>query len=68
MFEELLENYLRDTRKARVLRADGNYMRPFRHNAQLVGNGSRFNVQDFFLSLAESAQAPLGNALAATAA
>jgi polyphosphate kinase len=68
VFEELLENYLRDTSKARVLRADGNYMRAFRHNAQLAGNGSRFNVQDFFLSLAESAQAPLANALAATAA
>jgi polyphosphate kinase len=70
VFEEMLENYLRDNSKARMLHADGSYIRVSRNDtAQLNRNGTRFNVQEFFITLAENAPAPAASAaLAATAA
>jgi len=70
VFEEMLENYLRDNSKARMLHADGSYIRVSRDvTAQLNRNGTRFNVQEFFIALAKNAQTPAASAaLAATAA
>ena len=51
VLEEILPNYLVDTAKSRILNRDGNYQRAY----QLTGavNGKRFDVQEFFIHLAE---------------
>jgi len=54
VFEEILLNYLRDTSKARLLGPDGVYTRAHDNGNPGIGrNGNRFNVQDFFVKLAE---------------
>lgn len=70
VFEEMLENYLRDNSKARVLRSDGSYVRISREDVPPASrNGFRFNVQEYFIRLAETLQAPAvpSRALAASA-
>jgi polyphosphate kinase len=52
IYEEILQTYLRDNGKARVLRADGTYTR-FSANAKLNYNGYHFNAQDFLIRRAE---------------
>jgi len=47
---EILEAYLRDTAKARLLRADGSYGRP-----KLPAAGG-FNAQEFLIAAAEGRQ------------
>src|SRR5262249_33418371 len=51
VMEEILVNYLADTAKSRILNRDGGYRRAY----QLPGavNGKRFDVQEFFIHLAE---------------
>lgn len=71
VFEEMLENYLRDNSKTRMLRPDGSYARVSRdHAAPFSRNGFRSNVQEFFIGLAQNSHAApaAGTALAATAA
>jgi polyphosphate kinase len=54
LFGEILQSYLRDNEKARILRQDGSYARAYRASAsQLRRNGNRFSAQNFFLDLAE---------------
>jgi polyphosphate kinase len=48
---EILEAYLRDTAKARLLRADGRYVRP-----KLPGGAGGFNAQEFLIAVAEGRQ------------
>jgi polyphosphate kinase len=71
VFEELLKNYLRDNAKARMLHANGSYVRAGHDDMGQAAarNGVRFNVQEFFVTLAANSQAELVNpARAATAA
>jgi polyphosphate kinase len=51
VMEEILSNYLADTAKSRILKRDGNYQRAY-HLPGAV-NGKRFDVQEFFIHLAE---------------
>jgi polyphosphate kinase len=44
---EILSSYLADTRKARILAADGTYSRP-----RAVRNGHGFSAQEYFMQLA----------------
>ena len=53
--EEMLGNYLRDNVKSRVMRADGSYVRAPANVSELSRRACRFNVQEFFISLAEHA-------------
>jgi polyphosphate kinase len=47
----VLAPYLADTEKARILRPDGNYARSHRSaGASQSSSGTRFSVQDFFMS------------------
>ncbi len=48
---EILEAYLRDTAKARLLRADGSYVRP-----KLPAGAGGFNAQEFLIAVAEGRQ------------
>ena len=48
---EILENYLADKDKTRILRADGSYVRAYRPDGSR--NGRRFSAQDCFIDLAE---------------
>jgi polyphosphate kinase len=48
---EMLSNYLRDTAKSRILHSSGKYLRAFRGDVSKASrNGSRFSVQDFFIT------------------
>jgi polyphosphate kinase len=65
IFDEILENYLRDIDKTRILRADGSYSRAHpAGSSRLSRNGHPFSAQAFFIDLAdgkretESAEAP----------
>ena len=53
--EEMLGNYLRDNVKSRMMRADGSYVRAPANVSQLSRRPCRFNVQEFFISLAKNA-------------
>jgi polyphosphate kinase len=55
VFQEILLNYLKDTGKSRVLRADGVYARRYQADPSKASrNGHRFfNVQNHFIDLAE---------------
>ena len=54
IFDEILQTYLRDTGKARLLHPDGTYGRAFEGNSsRLSRNGNRFSAQGFFIDLAE---------------
>jgi polyphosphate kinase len=54
VFGEVIEPYLADTEKTRILLADGRYVRAGEAGAALHSrNGFRFNVQEFLIGLAE---------------
>ena len=53
VFGEILQTYLKDTRKARILRQDGSYTRFNQENANKTDKGNRFSAQDFFMEQAE---------------
>jgi hypothetical protein len=51
---EVVEPYLADTEKTRILLEDGNYVRATDHRAMKhPKNGFHFNVQEFMLGFAE---------------
>lgn len=50
---EILLAYLKDTRKARILRQDGTYTRAYQESSSKPDNGNRFSAQDFFIDRAE---------------
>jgi polyphosphate kinase len=56
VMDEILSNYLADTAKSRILNRDGNYRRAY----QVPGavNGKRFDVQEFFIHIAEGKTGP----------
>jgi polyphosphate kinase len=67
LFGEILQSYLKDREKSRILRQDGLYARAYQANASKAGrNGYYFNVQSFFIHLAEgkSTTEPASDALA----
>jgi polyphosphate kinase len=52
---EMLNHYLQDTAKSRILHANGKYLRPFHGDASKTSrNGNRFSVQNFFIDPPES--------------
>jgi hypothetical protein len=53
VFGEILQTYLKDARKARILRPDGTYTRSYQESAAKPHNGNRFSAQDFFIARAE---------------
>jgi polyphosphate kinase len=54
VFAEVIEPYLADTEKTRILLADGRYVRAGAAGAALHSrNGLRFNAQEFLIDLAE---------------
>ncbi len=54
LFGEILQSYLKDNDKARLLRQDGSYLRFFQAStSKLSKNGNRFSAQTFFVDLAE---------------
>lgn len=54
VFGEVIEPYLADTEKTRILLADGRYVRAGETGSALHSrNGFRFNVQEFLIGLAE---------------
>jgi len=54
VFGEVIEPYLADTEKTRILLADGRYVRAGEAGSALHSrNGFRFNVQEFLIGLAE---------------
>lgn len=58
VFGEILQTYLKDTRKTRILRQDGGYSRPSQESAhKLGGNGNHFSAQEFFIDRAEGKSA-----------
>ncbi len=57
---EILLPYFADTEKARFLMPDGQYIRTPRPGLRTPSNGTRFSVQDFFMDVAESREAPEG--------
>lgn len=63
VLDEILQNYLRDHGKSRMLRADGSYVRAFPNaGGRPSRNGVGFNVQEFFMDLAE--RSPLQDTIA----
>ena len=65
IFDEILNSYLRDNEKSRILHPDGSYRHSYPgNNSKPSRNGTRFSAQAFFINLAEgklgaeSAQAP----------
>ena len=58
VFGEVIEPYLADTEKTRILLADGRYVRAGANGAAAQGrNGVRFNAQEFLIGLAEGREA-----------
>jgi polyphosphate kinase len=58
LFGEILQSYLRDNHKSRLLRPDGNYTRVYQASPDKLGrNGNRFSAQTFFVDLAEGRSA-----------
>src|ERR1700690_412951 len=54
IFDEILQNYLRDNEKTRILYPDGSYRRAYQSNgAGLSRANNRFSAQAFFVDLAE---------------
>ena len=54
LFGEILQSYLRDTDKTRLLRPDGSYGRAYQAGPpKLSRNGNRFGAQSYFVELAE---------------
>src|ERR1700728_4880593 len=58
VFGQVIEPYLADTEKTRILLADGRYVRSGANGAAAhARNGFRFNAQEFLIGLAEGRQA-----------
>ena len=54
IFEEILQTYLKDNEKSRVLHPDGTYARAVHaQSSRSSRNGTRFSAQGFFIELAE---------------
>ena len=54
IFDQILQTYLRDDDKTRILRSDGSYGRVVQANSSRPSrNGTRFSAQRFFVGLAE---------------
>jgi polyphosphate kinase len=54
IFDQILQPYLKDDAKARILHSDGIYGRPFQANrSSLSRNGHHFSAQAFFVAVAE---------------
>jgi polyphosphate kinase len=54
VFGEILQSYLRDNEKTRLLRQDGTYVRAYgTSTSKLSRNGNRFGAQNFFVDLAQ---------------
>jgi polyphosphate kinase len=54
VFGEVIEPYLADTEKTRIMLADGRYVRAGEAGTALHSrNGFRFNAQEFLIALAE---------------
>src|SRR5713101_1567703 len=54
IFDQILQTYLRDDDKTRILRSDGSYGRVVQANSSRPSrNGNRFSAQTFFVNLAE---------------
>jgi polyphosphate kinase len=54
IFDEILQNYLRDNDKTRTLRSDGSYSRASSaRSSRLRRNGHPFSAQAFFIELAD---------------
>ena len=53
LYGEILQSYLRDSAKSRFLRADGSYARAYHSGNSKPSRNGRFNVQGFFIDLAE---------------
>jgi len=54
IFDEILQTYLRDNEKSRILHPDGTYGRVVQaHSSRSSRNGTRFSAQEFFVDLAE---------------
>jgi polyphosphate kinase len=54
LFDQILQTYLRDDDKTRILRSDGSYARVVQaNNSRPSRNGTRFSAQRFFVGLAE---------------
>ena len=59
VLDEIVMNYLKDEAKARLLRSDGTYGRSGNSKDARSGrNGGKFDVQRFFMQLAEQQQEP----------
>jgi polyphosphate kinase len=58
--QEILDAYLADTRKARVLQKDGSYKRIWQlaGKRKLPANATSFSAQDFLIAVAEGKQSP----------
>jgi polyphosphate kinase len=57
---EILDAYLADTAKARVLRQDGSYLRVWKAAGKHKAPVPNFNAQDFLLAVAEGKQSVAG--------
>jgi polyphosphate kinase len=55
---EILDAYLADTLKARVLRPDGSYVRAWQASGRRKPPVTGFSAQDFLLAVAEGKQTP----------
>jgi polyphosphate kinase len=54
IFDEILQTYLKDNDKSRILHSDGSYGRVMQaHSSRASRNGNRFSAQRFFVDLAE---------------
>src|SRR5258706_3157838 len=54
IFEEILQTYLKDIEKSRILHPDGTYGRVVQaQSSRSSGNGNRFSAQEFFIDLAK---------------
>jgi polyphosphate kinase len=54
IFEEILQTYLKDNEKSRILHPDGTYGRVVQaQSSRSSRNGNRFSAQEFFIDLAE---------------
>jgi hypothetical protein len=55
---EILLPYFADTEKVRFLLSTGQYARKLPGTIHAPANGTRFNVQDFFMGLAQHRECP----------
>ena len=55
--QEILESYLADNLKARILQKDGSYVRAWQAQGKRKPPAAGFSAQDFLIGLAEGKQA-----------